>query len=429
MSHRRQVWETLSNLLTRVEEGIETTSGPGANGTALKELEKELRKLGKAQFKANVLAEDQATRWEELLTSVKEEQEQRDQLVETMVSERVAAARDELLESILPALDGVEKAIASGRRYLRVRDRAASSTNPREEQATSASSDDRAMLAGWLDGLRLVRERLLTILESRDVTPIPTVGRRFDPYLHVAVGTTSEGEDPPGTIVEEERRGYRTPDGVLRYAEVIVHRPEEGSGGKQAGSDGNGRLKEATTAGQTRAYDEAIREIRRMFKETDARLDRRFAETDERIEELSARFTSRWDGMIQAMVEPDAMRLFQERGISVRRTYQRVRGRQDDRHMEIDLVLEDAAVVIAIEAKSTLRVRDVRDFLDGMGEFPSFFPRYRDYQVHGGVAGLDIVEDADRFACQRGLFVLTVAEGGLVRILNEETFEPKNFAA
>jgi molecular chaperone GrpE len=58
------------------------------------------------------------------------------------------------------------------------------------------------------------------------VTPIPTVGHPFDPYLHVAVGATSEGEGAPGTIVEEERRGYRTPDSVLRYAEVIVYRPD-----------------------------------------------------------------------------------------------------------------------------------------------------------------------------------------------------------
>jgi molecular chaperone GrpE len=94
------------------------------------------------------------------------------------------------------------------------------------EQAILVSPADRAVLAGWLDGLRLVRERLLAILEAGNVMPIPTVGQLFDPYLHVAVGTTTEGEAPPGTIVEEERRGYRTLDGVLRYAEVIVYRPE-----------------------------------------------------------------------------------------------------------------------------------------------------------------------------------------------------------
>jgi molecular chaperone GrpE len=83
------------------------------------------------------------------------------------------------------------------------------------------------MLAGWLDGLRLVRERLLAVLQAGGVTPIPAVGHPFDPYLHIAVGTTSQGDGVPGTIVAEERRGYRSPEGVLRYADVIVYRPQE----------------------------------------------------------------------------------------------------------------------------------------------------------------------------------------------------------
>jgi molecular chaperone GrpE len=101
------------------------------------------------------------------------------------------------------------------------------------------SPADRDMLAGWLDGLRLVRERLLAILEAGDVTPIPTVGHPFDPYLHVAVGTTHEGDHPPGTIVEEERRGYRTPNGVLRYADVIVYRPQPDRSNRESQDTGS----------------------------------------------------------------------------------------------------------------------------------------------------------------------------------------------
>jgi molecular chaperone GrpE (heat shock protein) len=42
------------------------------------------------------------------------------------------------------------------------------------------------------------------------------------------VGTTSEGNGASGIIVAEERRGYRSSAGVLRYAHVIVCRKEEG---------------------------------------------------------------------------------------------------------------------------------------------------------------------------------------------------------
>lgn len=225
MSDRRQVWETLARLLRRVEAGLESPSASRVDGTALKKMEEELRKLGKAQFKANVLTERERAQWEDALATIRDEEQARQQLLDTLVAQQVAAARRELLEAVLPAVDGVDKAIATGQRYLRVRDRAAENPNLTREKAILVSPADRAVLDGWLDGLRLVRERLLAILEAGDVTPIPSVGHPFDPYLHVAIGTTSQADVAPGTVVEEERRGYQTPDGVLRYAEVIVHRP------------------------------------------------------------------------------------------------------------------------------------------------------------------------------------------------------------
>ena len=55
-------------------------------------------------------------------------------------------------------------------------------------------------------------------------------GQPFDPYLHVAVGTTGQlpsgATATPNSIVAEERRGYRTQAGVIRFAEVIVYRPK-----------------------------------------------------------------------------------------------------------------------------------------------------------------------------------------------------------
>ncbi len=229
MNERRQVWVTLSTLLTQLEQEIESAldrEAPSEDG--LIDLKQQVRRLGKAQLKANALAEKQSTQWEQAVASLGTLQEERGQLVETVADERTAQREMELLEAVLPALDGLENAMASGRRYLRIRDQARNATNITPQQAVLISPADRAMLAGWLDGLRLVRERLLAILEAGGVTPIPTIGQPFDPYLHVAVDATSEGNGPAGTIVAEERRGYRTPNGVLRYAEVVVYRPDAG---------------------------------------------------------------------------------------------------------------------------------------------------------------------------------------------------------
>lgn len=235
MSERRQVWAALASLLQKVEQDAPP---PPADGSALAALEQEVRKLGKTQFKANALAEEQAARWEKMLEAAQAAQDQQARLLDTLAAERAAAARQTLLEATLPALDGLDNAIRSGRQYLHIRDTAATKPDLTPAQARLVSPADRAMLAGWLDGLRLVRARLLAILEVGDVTPIPTIGQLFDPYLHVAVGTVSE--IPPrlepvpfrsssietNLIVAEERPGYRSPAGVLRFAEVIVYRPK-----------------------------------------------------------------------------------------------------------------------------------------------------------------------------------------------------------
>lgn len=222
MSERRKVWSTLSELLQRLEQNMDASpAAPGTNG-----LEKEVRKLGKTQYRANALAEEQAKRMEQALADLEAAQQTQEELVETLVETRLQEAEQAWLASLIPALDGLDHAIASGQQYLTRRDQAAQSPRLTEQQATLVSPADRAKLASWLDGLRLVRERLLSVLEAGGVIPIPTVGHRFDPHLHVAIETTTQGATEPGTIVTEERRGYRTEAGVLRYADVVVYRPD-----------------------------------------------------------------------------------------------------------------------------------------------------------------------------------------------------------
>jgi len=235
MSDRRQVWDTLARLLQRVEtsaarqwNSAAATSSPAASDSP--NLEQEIRKMGKTQHKANLLTEEQSAQVKQALALAQASQEQNTRLLETLAAEQAAAAQKDTIEAILPALDGLEHAIASGRRYLQIRDRAAHSANLTPQQAILISPADRVMLGGWLDGLSLVRERLLAILATGGVAPIPSIGQPFDPYLHVAVGTSAQL--PPGInavanlIVAEERRGFRTPAGVIRFAEVIVYRPK-----------------------------------------------------------------------------------------------------------------------------------------------------------------------------------------------------------
>jgi hypothetical protein len=46
-------------------------------------------------------------------------------------------------------------------------------------------------------------------------------------------------------------------------------------------------------------------------------------------------FVGQWGKLLEALVEPGVLRLFQERGIDVNRSLQRVRGRRDGQEMEM----------------------------------------------------------------------------------------------
>src|SRR5262249_15995460 len=75
----------------------------------------------------------------------------------------------------------------------------------------------------FIKGMRVAQRKFIKLLESQGVSPSQSVGERFDPALHEAVGTAAASDEyPEGTVVEEVRRGYRWGDDLLRSARVVV---------------------------------------------------------------------------------------------------------------------------------------------------------------------------------------------------------------
>lgn len=196
---------------------------------ALDATRQDVRKLGKSQYKANTLVEGQSKRWQETADALAVTQAENSERMQQLAQQTAGTARHALLQALLPAIDGVEQAMLSGSSYLHERDLKNSELAllP-DDRHPLASEQDRTALAGWLSGLRLVRERLLAVLAQDGVTRIATVGELFDPYLHVAVGSIS-AETPPehNQIASEQKAGYQSNHGVLRYAEVIVKKGQE----------------------------------------------------------------------------------------------------------------------------------------------------------------------------------------------------------
>src|SRR5213080_3981718 len=81
----------------------------------------------------------------------------------------------------------------------------------------------------WLKGIELSVRKLEEALGTHGLQPIESVGARFDPKLHEAVGHEESAEHPEDTVVSELRRGYRVRDRVVRPALVKVARPPAGT--------------------------------------------------------------------------------------------------------------------------------------------------------------------------------------------------------
>jgi len=75
----------------------------------------------------------------------------------------------------------------------------------------------------WMSsGFVAIYKRLTSSLQAQGIVPFESLGNRFDPVRHEAVGLTESEDAEPGTVVAELSRGYCWGDEVLRPARVRV---------------------------------------------------------------------------------------------------------------------------------------------------------------------------------------------------------------
>jgi molecular chaperone GrpE len=102
----------------------------------------------------------------------------------------------EVIRDLLPAIDNIDRAI----------------------QAAEKSPDP----ATLVEGFKLVRQQLTTVLDQHGCKPIEAAGAPFDPHLHQAILQQPSADHEPGTVVLVAQGGYQLHDRVVRPAQVIV---------------------------------------------------------------------------------------------------------------------------------------------------------------------------------------------------------------
>lgn len=82
---------------------------------------------------------------------------------------------------------------------------------------------ERALAATADEGVQLIYNKMMKILEQKGLKVMETKGEAFDENLHEAVTQIPAADaDQKGKVVDEVQKGYYLNDKVLRYAKVVV---------------------------------------------------------------------------------------------------------------------------------------------------------------------------------------------------------------
>jgi molecular chaperone GrpE len=105
-------------------------------------------------------------------------------------------ASENLIESILPVIDDFQRSLKA--------------------------SEDNKSFENFLNGIRIIYNKLFEILSNEGLKPIKSIGEKFDYNLHEAILMVDQEGVESETILEEVVKGYYYKDKVLRHAQVVV---------------------------------------------------------------------------------------------------------------------------------------------------------------------------------------------------------------
>lgn len=111
--------------------------------------------------------------------------------------ELIQTAGEDVFKSILPVIDDFERAV----------------------KANSEASDVKAVN----DGVILIQNKLKSILTSKGLQEMNSVGEVFNPDVHEAItNIPAPTEDMKGKVIEELEKGYNLNGKIIRFAKVVI---------------------------------------------------------------------------------------------------------------------------------------------------------------------------------------------------------------
>jgi hypothetical protein len=164
--------------------------------------------------------------------------------------------------------------------------------------------------------------------------------------------------------------------------------------------------------------DQLIKETGLQMKETDRQMkesDLKFEKMREELRELSTRFTSQSGHIIEGLMEPSAIKIFQDRGYDINRCWKNFKkyNKSVGRKLEVDLLLLDDEIAIIVEVKINCTCKDVDHFTEQMRHFKEVCPEYANKKILLAMAAINYERDSDNYAKELGLFVIRVSNNNI----------------
>ena len=118
---------------------------------------------------------------------------------------RAAAQKESFIHELLPIIDNLERALASG----------SSPDSPQFHQ-----------------GVEMTLKQMQQLIRQHGIESDQIVGKPFDPHHHEAISQLHDPAQPDHAILEVVQRGYRKGTKVLRPAKVVVNDLTPGQQGR-----------------------------------------------------------------------------------------------------------------------------------------------------------------------------------------------------
>lgn len=175
------VREVLSNYLIKIKKGL-------FGAKKCKECDK-----NKSEAEENKLS------WRRALADYKNLQKE----TQTRMGEWAKMSEQQILEDFLPVYENFKKAFAL-------------------HPELQADNEEHKQIKNWTDGIGYIMKQFGDVMKNHNLEEIKTVGEKFDPKYHEAVGEEESAEAKEGTILKEIDGGYKMGDKVIKAAKVII---------------------------------------------------------------------------------------------------------------------------------------------------------------------------------------------------------------